>query len=233
MRTKVTAVMTTDVVSVNGSTPFKDIAEAIITHEVSALPVVDAENHVIGIVSEADLLTKEEFREQYYREGYHPPLRTRLRHRLSADHGTAQRKAAGETAAELMTSPAITVTPETITVTAARLMDEHGVKRLVVVDEDGHLAGIVSRRDLLKLFVRRDADIAREVRDDVLERTLWVETAGVKVSVHQGIVTLSGRMARHSETLIAARMTGRVSGVVDVINQLDWNEEDEPKWGGR
>jgi CBS domain-containing protein len=233
MRTKVTAVMTTEVVSVNGSTPFKDIAEAIIAHGVSALPVVDAENHVIGMVSEADLLAKEEFREQYYREGYQPPLRVRLRHRLSADHGTLRGKAAGDTAVDLMSRPAISVTPDTTTVTAARMMDEHGVKRLAVTDEAGHLLGIVSRRDLLKLFVRPDADIAREIRDDVLERSLWVETAGVKVSVHQGVVTLAGRMARHSETLIAARMAGRVSGVVDVVTQLEWLEEDEPKWDGR
>jgi CBS domain-containing protein len=227
MRTKVTDVMTTEVISVNGSTPFTDIAEAIINHGVSAVPVVDADNHVVGMVSEADLLAKEEFRELYYREGYQPPLRTRLRHRLSADHGTTRRKATGDTAVDVMSGPAVTIAANASTVAAARLMDEHGIKRLAVVDETGHLLGVVSRHDLLKVFVRKDADIAREVRDNVLERSLWLETSGVRVSVDRGVVTLAGRMARHSETQIAARMTGRVNGVVDVVNRLEWNEEDE------
>jgi CBS-domain-containing membrane protein len=233
MRTKVIDVMTTHVVCVSADTPFKDVAEAIITHGVSAVPVIDTDNRVIGMVSEADLLAKEEFRDLYYREGYQPPLRVRLRHRLSPDHGTARRKAAGDTAADLMTAPAVTIAAEASTVAAARVMDEHGVKRLAVVDPAGGLVGVVSRHDLLKVFVRGDADIAREVCDDVLERSLWVETAGVRVSVDHGVVTLAGRMVRHSETQIAARMTGRVNGVVDVVNQLEWNEEDEPKWGGR
>lgn len=120
--------MTTTVASVNGVTPFKDIAEVLVAHGVSAVPVVDAEGHVVGVVSEADLLHKEEFREQYYREGYQPPLRVRLRHR------DAERKAAGDTAADLMTHPAITVPADETVVAAARLMDEKRVKRLIVVD---------------------------------------------------------------------------------------------------
>ncbi|QFY07983.1 CBS domain-containing protein [Nonomuraea phyllanthi] len=226
MRVTVRDIMTTEVASVNGSTPFKDIAEVLITHGVSAVPVVDAENHVLGVVSEADLLCKEEFREAYYAEGYQPPLRARLRHRLSGEGADVRRKAAGHTAAQLMSAPAVTVPATASAVIAARRMDERGVKRLVVVDEDGTLQGIVSRRDLLRAFVRPDADIAWEVREDVLKRSLLVETAGVNVDVRQGVVTLSGHMDRRSRALLAVRLIARVDGVVNVIDELQWKRDD-------
>ncbi|MEQ4724298.1 CBS domain-containing protein [Nonomuraea sp. B19D2] len=226
MRVTVEDIMTTEVASVNGSTPFKDIAEVLIAHGVSAVPVVDAENHVLGVVSEADLLCKEEFREAYYAEGYKPPLRARLRHRLSAEGADVRRKAAGNTAAQLMTAPAVTVPATASAVMAARRMDEHGVKRLIVVAEDGTLQGVVSRRDLLKAFVRADADIAHELREDVLKRSLLVETADVSVEVHQGVVTLSGCMDRRSRALLAVRLIARVDGVVDVIDKLQWKHDD-------
>ena len=226
MRMTVADVMTTDVVSVTAPTPFKDIAEALITGGISAVPVVDDDRHVIGMVSEADLLRKEEFREQFYGEGYRPPLRARLR------HPKGRQKAEGETAAELMTSPAITVSPEASAVEAARLMEAHAVKRLAVVDRDGRLAGVVSRRDLVKLLLLSDEEIAAEVRDDILDRALWVETSGVRVDVHQGVVTLSGSMQRRSEAAIAARMTARVNGVIDVVDKLTWDLDDSA-WEAR
>ncbi|SEN75245.1 CBS domain-containing protein [Nonomuraea pusilla] len=228
MRTTVKDVMTREVASVNGSTPFKDIAEVLIAHGVSAVPVVDGDNHVIGVVSEADLLRKQEFRDQYYEEGYRPPLRARLRQRMAEDGGKARRKAAGDTAAALMTAPAVTVPPDASVVAAARAMDEHGVKRLVVVAEDGTLEGVVSRHDLLRIFVRPDADIADEIREDVLGRSLWADTGDVRVSVRHGIVTLAGTMERRSDCAVAVRMAGRVDGVVDVVDDLTWTRDDTP-----
>ncbi|MBP2703992.1 CBS domain-containing protein [Microbispora sp. RL4-1S] len=235
MRVKVQDVMTREVASVNGSTPFRDVAEVLITHGVSAVPVVDGENHVIGVVSEADLLRKEEFREQFRREGYRPPLRARLRAMLGAGpgrHGDPSARAGGGTAAEVMTRPAVTVRPQTTTVAAARLMDARGVKRLPVVDDEGRLRGIVSRRDLLKVFVRGDADIAGEIREEVLDGILWEETGGVRVSVSGGVVTLTGRTRHRSEAEIVARMAERVNGVVDVVNRLEWTVDDSPVWSG-
>ncbi|MEU8363775.1 CBS domain-containing protein [Nonomuraea sp. NPDC048882] len=226
MRRTVADVMTDKVVAVSAATPFKEIAETLISGGISAVPVTDDDNHVLGVVSEADLLRKEEFREQYYREGYRPPLRARLR------HPKGRRKAEGDTAAELMTTPAVTVSPQASAVEAARLMDGHGVKRLAVVDYNGRLVGIVSRRDLVKLFLRGDEAIAAEVRDDVLDRSLWVDTGDVRVDVLQGVVTLSGRMERRTEAAIAVRMTGRVNGVVDVVDRLTWKTDDS-KWEGR
>ncbi|WP_433427684.1 CBS domain-containing protein [Nonomuraea sp. CA-141351] len=166
MRMTVADVMTSKVVFVTAATSFKDIAEALITGGVSAVPVLDDDDHVIGMVSEADLLRKEEFREEFYCEGYRPPLRARLR------HPKGRRKAEGDTAAELMTRRAITIFPDASAVSAARLMDAHDVKRLAVVDYNGRLQGIVSRCDLVKLFVRGDEVIAAEIRDDILDRAL-------------------------------------------------------------
>ncbi|MGW3353452.1 CBS domain-containing protein [Nonomuraea rubra] len=223
MRMTVADVMTEKVVAVSAATPFKQIAETLISGGISAVPVTDDDNHVLGMVSEADLLRKEEFREQFYREGYRPPLRARLR------HPKGRRKAEGDTAAELMTSPAVTITAASSAVEAARLMDERDVKRVAVVDYDGRLVGIVSRRDLVKLFLRGDEAIAAEVRGDVLDRSLWVNTDGVRVEVRQGVVTLSGWMERRSEAAIAVRMSGRVNGVVDVVDKLTWKQDDS-KW---
>ncbi|MFI7700592.1 CBS domain-containing protein [Nonomuraea sp. NPDC049480] len=223
MHMTVANVMTEKVVSVTAATPFKDIAEALITGGISAVPVTDDDNHVIGMISEADLLRKEEFREEFYREGYRPPLRARLR------RPKGRQKADGDTAAQLMTSPAITIHPAATAVAAARLMDAHGVKRLAVVDYNGRLQGIVSRRDLVKLFLRGDQEIAVEIRDDILGRTLWVDTDGVTVTVEGGVVTLTGWMDRRTETGVAARMAARVNGVVDVVNKLTWKQDDS-KW---
>jgi CBS-domain-containing membrane protein len=226
MRMTVKDVMTRQVRSVTGDTSFKDIAEVLITHGISAVPVVDAGNRVVGMVSEADLLRKEEFRELFYREDYRPPLRARLR------HPKGREKAAGDTAAELMTAPAVVISPQGSAVSAARLMDRHDVKRLAVVDEDGRLVGIISRRDLVRLFVRSDEDITADVRDDVLDRAMWVDTSGVTVEVSQGVVTLSGQMDRRTEAAIAVRMTSRVNGVVDVVDKLTWKHDDS-KWEAR
>ncbi|MFD0883325.1 CBS domain-containing protein [Streptosporangium algeriense] len=228
MRVKVSEVMTREVTSVGGATPFKDVAEVLIAHGVSAVPVVDAGNHVVGVVSEADLLHKEEFKEQYYREGYQPPLRARLRHRLAREQDRGRAKAHGDTAAELMTSPAVTVRPQSAIVYAMRLMDEHGVKRLPVVDENGVLQGIVSRQDLLKVFLRSDAAITEEIQKDILDRSVWIDASQVKVLVHRGVVTLTGRMEQSSEARLTAHMALRVNGVVDVVDEIQWDEDGSP-----
>ncbi|GAA2208059.1 CBS domain-containing protein [Nonomuraea monospora] len=227
MRMTVADVMTDKVVAVSAATPFKEIAETLINGGISAVPVTDDDNHVLGMVSEADLLRKEEYREQFYHEGYRPPLRARMR------HPDGRRKAGGDIAAELMTRPAVSVSAKASAVEAARLMDAHDVRRLAVVDYNGRLVGVVSRRDLVKLFVRSDEAIATDVRDDILGRALWVNTDGVRVDVRQGVVTLSGWIERRSEAAVAVRMTHRVNGVVDVVDRLRWRQDDHvPARGG-
>ena len=203
-------VMTQPVISVAEDACFREIARTLFTHKVSAVPVVDLDRRVVGIVSEADLLHKEESRE------------------LLADERSPQSSYAtgkGPVARDVMVTPVITV-PASAGVTAAgRLMYEHKVKRLPVVDEAGRLIGIVSRHDLLKAFVRSDRDIEDEVRVNVLCRSLWMDTSLVHVSVADGVVTLRGRMGLRHDTEIAVWMVRQVNGVIDVINELEWDLE--------
>src|SRR5947207_11121421 len=156
-------VMTRDVVSVGTTTGYKEIADLMVRHSISAVPVVDAQRHVLGVVSEADLLAKLEYADRVPRH----PLAAR---RIRAD----RQKAAGDTAGELMTTPAVTVGPTETVTRAARLMDAARVKRLPVVDADGRLVGIVSRRDLVRLYTRPDPQVRTSVTEGVL-RLLWID----------------------------------------------------------
>lgn len=225
MRATVRDVMTPDVVAVTEETPFRDIADTLISRGISAMPVVDGDGRVVGVVSEADLLAKEEFKEQYYGETYRPPLRSRLDLRPGKRAPMAG-KAVGDTAGQLMTTPAVTIGPEESVVAAARRMDEYGVKRLPVIGTGGRLLGIVSRHDILGVFSRRDSEIAEEVRDEVVKRTLWGGRESMGISVDSGIVTLSGSLERRSEADIAVRLTRRLDGVVDVVDRLTWDIDD-------
>ncbi|MFI7535811.1 CBS domain-containing protein [Streptosporangium sp. NPDC049376] len=200
MRVTVKDVMTRRVVSVTEGTCFKDIAETLLEHGVSAVPVLDGDGHVVGVVSEADLVRRERFR-------------------------TGSPRPGRETARDLMSAPAVTVPVDAPVVTAGRLMEHHGVKRLPVTDGHGHLAGIVSRCDLLKVFARSDDDIAREIRRDVLSRSLWMDTSRIRVVVADGVVTLSGRMTLRKDVRLAVRMTGQVDGVVNVVDELTWDRD--------
>jgi CBS domain-containing protein len=127
-----------------------------------------------------------------------------------------------------MTSPAVTVGPDVTVAEAARLLHRHGVKRLPVVDPAGPLLGIVSRADLLKVFLRPDGEIAADVRQEVLVRSLWVEPDSVDVDVRDGVVTLRGRLERYSQTAIAVNLVHGLDGVVDVVNELDFEVDDTP-----
>jgi CBS-domain-containing membrane protein len=211
-------VMTQEVVTVDEHASFKEIATLIGERRVSAVPVLDREGRVLGIVSEADLVLKEEFPEG--------PAGGRL------FQGRRQRedraKAAGDTAAELMTAPAVTVGPDASVAEAARLLHRHGIKRLPVVDPAGPLLGIVSRADLLKVFLRSDADIAREVRQEVLLRAMWMDPDTVVVEVRDGVVTLTGQLERRSLVPITVSLVRGLDGVVDVVDWLTFELDDTP-----
>jgi CBS domain-containing protein len=233
MRVRVKDIMTADVITVAENTPFKDVAETLVARKVSAVPVVDQDDHVVGIVSEADLIRKEEFREHFQDERYRQPWKVRLRHRLSPDGARPAEKMDARTAAGLMTAPAYCVHPESSVSTAARLMDEYGVKRLVVALDNGPVKGILSRSDLLKVFARTDADLAEEVRQEVLGRSLWAETQNVSVTADHGVITLSGSVPRRSDAQLVVHLTERVDGVVDVVSEMDWKEDDSRSWPHR
>ncbi|MFI9257288.1 CBS domain-containing protein [Streptomyces sioyaensis] len=215
-------VMTQAVVAIGQEARFKEIVETMQRWKVSALPVLAGEGRVIGVVSEADLLLKEEFRET------DPDRMEQLR------RSDAVRKAGGVTAGELMSSPALTVHADDTLAQAARTMAYKSVKRLPVVDSGGLLQGIVSRSDLLKVFLRSDEDLAAEVRTEVVGRLFTATAPELSVHVTDGVVTLSGRIRNAALLPVAARLVRAVEGVVDVTFDLEGPapEQGEPPVAG-
>ncbi|KQX46247.1 MULTISPECIES: CBS domain-containing protein [unclassified Streptomyces] len=201
-------VMTKKVVAVQPGAEFKEIVAAMERWKVTAVPVVEGEGRVVGVVSEADLLLKEELHD------HRPGLVEQMR-RLDA---TA--KAGSHRAEDLMTSPAVTVAPGASLPRAARLMAARRVKRLPVVDASGVIQGIVSRSDLLKVFLRPDEDLAAEVRRDVVEHLFPLSRRRVEVRVDAGVVNLSGEVRDSALIPLAARLARAVEGVVDVRCEL-------------
>ncbi|MGW2022923.1 CBS domain-containing protein [Streptomyces decoyicus] len=200
----VSDVMTQTVVAIGQQAPFKEIIETMAQWKVSALPVLAGEGRVIGVVSEADLLPKEEFRES-------EPDRMEQLRRLDD-----VRKAGALTAGELMSSPALTVHAGDTIAQAARTMAFKSVKRLPVVDGTGLLQGIVSRSDLLKVFLRSDEDLAEEVRTEIVGRLFGDSSQDLEVSATDGVITLRGTVRDTSHLPVAARLVRAVEGVVDV-----------------
>lgn len=197
-------VMTQQVVALRAGATFKEIVKVMREWQISALPVLDDAGRVVGVVSEGDLLAKEEYQEGDI-GGY-----GRVRYPAEV------RKADAVTAAELMTSPAVTVAPDATPAHAARLMARARVKRLPVVGRDGRLRGIVSRSDLLKVFLRDDEDIADDIRREVVVRLFGPRTATVRVEVCDGVVTLAGGVHDTALIPLAERLARAVAGVVDV-----------------
>jgi len=186
-------VMTREVVEARRETPFKDVARLLDEHRISGLPVVDQDDKVLGVISGTDLIRRQAAR---------------------AVGGLAP------TAAELMSTPAITVHPEQRVADAARVMERHGVERLPVVDEEDRLIGIATRRDLLRVFLRTDEEIRREILYEVLPRATEGPAHTVDVSVRDGMVTLSGGPSGLSDVPLLIRRLWRVDGVVGVVNRL-------------
>ena len=215
MPQRVQDVMTTDVVYVRETTPYKELARLLATRRVSAVPVVDDRGHVLGVVSEADLLLK---REQ--------PARP-LVQLLSAPRRRRERaKARATVAAELMSRPAITIDPESTLAAAARRLHAEGVKRLPVVDAVGRLVGIVSRVDLLSSFLRSDEELYGEIVEDVIFGDLLMAPDRFDVHVKDGVVVLQGRCERRSLIPVVVRAVAAVDGVVQVENRLGYDVDD-------
>jgi len=218
MKRIVADVMTERVVAVNAFAPFKEIVRTMQEHRVSAVPVVDEDDRVMGVVSEGDLILKED-----------PELEGSAHLFEGMQRRQDRSKAAGLVASQLMTAPAITVRPEATLGEAARLMHRKAIKRLPVVDAEGRIVGIVSRADLLKVFLRDDAEIASEIREDVIRRTLWIEPDTIRVMVHDGVVTLQGQLERRSLLPLVDRLALAVEGVVAVKDELTYLSDDSAR----
>jgi CBS domain-containing protein len=221
MKAAVRDVMSARPVWVSESTSFKEIAAKLREFRVSAFPVLDADGRVTGVVSEADLLAKEATL------GEPGGIRGTLA-RLS--HPAGRAKAAGVTAAELMTSPAVTVGPGDTVEHAAWLMFAHQVKRLPVVDMGGRLAGIVSRSDVLAVFDRPDEQIRQEILSQVIPARS--EPSWYSVVVKDGVVTLEGSPETASVGRDLIRRARHVQGVVAVRDRLAYPLPDVPSRPG-
>ncbi|MFF0451705.1 CBS domain-containing protein [Streptomyces sp. NPDC004609] len=198
---RVADLMTPTAVSVQRGTAFKEIARLLDEYGITAVPVVDDEGRPVGVVSEADLLRRQ------------------------------TSKATPSTAEGMMSSPAVVAEPQWSAVRAARVMEQHRIKRLPVVDASGLLTGVISRSDLLQLFLRRDRAIQEEILEDVLTRILGVSPAALSVDVADGRVTLSGTVEHRSMLPVVVRLCESVDGVVEVVDRLGYEVDDTATQG--
>ncbi|GFH38014.1 CBS domain-containing protein [Streptomyces pacificus] len=205
--------MTPEVIRAYRETPFKDAAGLLARHRISGLPVVDADDKVLGVLSGTDLVCRQ-------------PARARRARAAAAG-------ARAVTAGQLMSTPAITVHPEQHVPEAARVMERHRIGRLPVVDEEDRLIGIATRRDLLRVFLRTDEEIRREIVDEVLTSALCLPPRSAVVSVRNGTATLEGRVERRSDIPVAVRLSWRVDGVVGVLSGLTYRVDDTRPSGKR
>ncbi|MER6347108.1 CBS domain-containing protein [Streptomyces sp. NPDC001595] len=182
------------VVALRREATFTDIVRTMRREHTGALPVLDGAHRVLGVVSEADLLPREESGAPLRR----PPVTG---------------PAGAVTAEQLMTVPAVTVPVDATLSEAARTMVRHGLKLLPVVDGEGTLRGVLSRADLLAVFLRDDEDIAEDIRRQVVAPLFPALPEPVEVRVHRGLATLSGRVADAALIPVAARLTEAVEGV--------------------
>lgn len=205
---KISELMSTDVVTTTPDATLRDVARMLVEHKVSGLPVCDDAGTVVGVVSQGDILFKEQ-----------GPIETRdglLGWLLDAPSESDLEKARARTAGEAMTHPPVTAVPFESAAAAARRMTEKGVNRLPVVAMDGRLVGILTRTDLIRAFVRPDHVIAAEIRDEVLRRVLWLTPDAIAVDVHDGEVDLAGKLDTQADADVLAKLVAQVPGVVAV-----------------
>ncbi len=191
--------MTTDVVAVGPTTSTRDAARMMFRYRVSGLPVVDPDDHVLGIITEGDFLEMELKR---------------------VDHGEIAPEVR-----DIMSHSVLSVAPDLEVMDAARFMLEHSVKRVLVI-EDGKMVGIISRFDIVAAFTRPDDLIEDEIREDLIRRVLFVDPQTVDVSVANGVVTFVGTIGTRTEARLVEELARRLDGVVGVENQLDWRIDD-------
>ncbi len=201
----VRSVMTSPVVAVTPDAPFKEITRTLAEYRISAVPVIDGTGRLAGVVSEADLIRKEEMRGGFEQV-------------LDATHRVRSRKAVAGTAARLMTSPVITIGADASVEDAASKLGRADVRRLFVVEGDGRLIGVLSRADVLRLFLAPD--------EVIRDRALRALPAGVTATVEEGVVNLGGHVERRSQALAAIRIAWAMPGVVGVTGAVQHDLDD-------
>jgi CBS domain-containing protein len=217
--TTVGDMMTRSVLSVTPETPLKEVARLLVEHRISGLPVVDDTGRVVGVISEGDLLVKEQRRDAIH----HRPLA-----RIFGDSAETRQllaKAEASTAGDAMTAPAITIESDRPVSVAAARMIERKVNRLPVT-EQGRLAGIVTRADVIRAFVQTDDELADAIRSEVLLRSMWLDPGKFSVEVANGQVDIHGAVDRRSTAAMVERMVTMLPGVVGVVADISWTIDD-------
>lgn len=216
---KVSDVMTAPVSTVSPDAPLKDVARVLIDRGVGGVPVVAADGTILGVVSDADFLVKE--------QGVHGVQHRRLARLLGESEATRAQleKVGARTAGQAMTAPAITIEPTRSIHEAAALMTQRNVNRLPVVDH-GRLVGIVSRADLVRAYLRTDEELVEIVREDVLRRILWLDPATFTVEAHDGEVIVRGHVERLSTARMVEEAITMVPGIVSATVDLAWSMDD-------
>jgi CBS domain-containing protein len=212
-KAKVADVMTKEVIVIHDTTPFKEMARLMAENGVRGLPVLGPDGHLIGMVSEEDLLAAIDGGKSH------------LEWLVDGKRGDP----AGDVLArEVMTGDVVSITAEEPVDTAARVMLRNGVTRLPVVDGTARVIGIVTRTDLLRPFLRQDEAIQEEIVEDILLETMWMDPSTIEVKVDGGVVTLSGTVETKSTKEVMEKLVHRVDGVVGVKNLVDYRADDRP-----
>lgn len=198
---------------------FKEIVRLLTVHGITGLPVVDGDGKVLGVISRSDMMFQQAAQEAELKRWY-------ARRRLTGGARAAHARARSRTAGQLMTSPAVTVGVHQNVTEAVRLMAASKVDRLPVVDEAGRLIGLVTRSDLLKVFLRSDDEIRAELITEVLVRVMGLDPNAVEATVRAGVVTLDGRLPLRDQVPLTARLASRIDGVVAVVDRLEYLEDD-------
>jgi CBS domain-containing protein len=215
-RLQVQDIMNSDVASVTPSTPLKAVGRLLVQRGISSVLVIGDDGSLLGVVSEEEILLKE--------GGPRVDRSGLARWMVEPLIDEGRRKFEAKTAGEAMRSPAPTIRPERSVATAAEMMIETGVHQLAVVSAGG-LVGIVTRADLVRAFVRSDAEIVHEIREDVLHGLLWLAPQSIQVTVEQGEVALAGEVERKLHAELLPALAARVPGVISVNSDVTWSDD--------
>lgn len=218
-------IMTTSVVTVTPETKVRDIAKVLLERRISAVPVVDSRDRVVGVVSEGDLLHRVENQTERHRSWWLEIVASA--ETMAEDYV----KSHGLMAKDVMTWPVISTTPDASLAELATLLDRYGIKRVPVL-HNGALVGIVSRADLLRGLIGIRPETAPGAGDDAriretlirrLEAEPWANTGSMNVVVIGGVVELWGFVGSEAERdafRVAAQSTPGVRSVEDHLAVL-------------
>jgi CBS domain-containing protein len=217
---KVKELMSAPVVTFSPGTPLKEVASVLVARGISGAPVVDEGGRVLGVVSAGDILVRE--------RGWGRARFDLLAWLSESESTELEARLHARTAGEAMSHPAVTIPADGPLAKAAAYMVDRGVNRLPVVNAEGKLVGIVSRADLVRAFARSDAELEREIREDVVAGAfLWCSPGHVRVEVSEGDVVLTGEVESRDVAEMLAATVERVPGVLSVRSELRWSGDRE------